>query len=595
MTTTVRYIGTTSPYFETAVTGKPGKWFTGTTGDVSDSDAALLVATGLFEVHADRVLPFAFDAVGAIAGVRLPNMAVAPLGNSGSGAPAWASAFGTAQPQTDPVSSGALAAPTPGTPANEYLSAVGNYGTGTDGSNDWGSHQTKMVRMADGTLFAIYFDASNLLLARSATNGAYGSAWTTVATITNASRHTDDLDAHLLRNPITDQVHLICSASAGVYKVRTYNSDGTYVGEVTVPHIYPAGHPAVGWFGSNGTTKYSAAGIGSDGTIVLTASASGGDSVLGWTATEMDAAKRVQLMRWDGFQWVFSGIYTHRIGPRLAYDRIFVSPPGHAGSIVIVSTVDVKYNDWNIANNPNYVGGGAWPNTDANSTYFGGGRQPRVDCLKIQLSALGAFSRFVVVPYYPRTTDIPGSPGSGDYQAHSISGQLVAIDALGRFWVQTTKGVSGSTTERHLYVVSPTGTLLYDKTNAWGTTAGFMTLPHFDADGAIWSVWVNSGNSMNVKVLTITDTGSDIVVQDQAAATEQRATPLGMNNTTGNYQAINSAHLPDPRRSGSSPSDNFFDVLLQAAADHTGTTPGTTASAFTNGALRIKRVRVGLP
>lgn len=85
MTVTVRYIGTTSPYFETAVTGKPGKWSPGSTGDVSDGDAALLIATGLFEVFADRVLPFAFNSAGGIAGVRLPSGAIASMG-TGSGA-----------------------------------------------------------------------------------------------------------------------------------------------------------------------------------------------------------------------------------------------------------------------------------------------------------------------------------------------------------------------------------------------------------------------------------------------------------------------------------------------------------------------------
>lgn len=85
MTVTVRYIGTTNPYFETAVTGKPGKWTPGDTGDVSDTDAALLIGSGLFEVFSDRLLPFAFDASGAIAGVRLPSGAVFPVAGGGAG------------------------------------------------------------------------------------------------------------------------------------------------------------------------------------------------------------------------------------------------------------------------------------------------------------------------------------------------------------------------------------------------------------------------------------------------------------------------------------------------------------------------------
>lgn len=80
MTVTVRYIGTLNPYFEVAVTGKPTKWTPGRTGDVGDADAALLIATGSFEVYADRPLPFAFNQAGGIAGVRLPSGGIASVG-----------------------------------------------------------------------------------------------------------------------------------------------------------------------------------------------------------------------------------------------------------------------------------------------------------------------------------------------------------------------------------------------------------------------------------------------------------------------------------------------------------------------------------
>lgn len=83
MTVTIKYTGTVDPYFETAVTGKPGKWTRGDTGEVPDADAAALIATGLFEVFADRVLPFAFDAAGGIAGARLPSGEIVPLGTTG--------------------------------------------------------------------------------------------------------------------------------------------------------------------------------------------------------------------------------------------------------------------------------------------------------------------------------------------------------------------------------------------------------------------------------------------------------------------------------------------------------------------------------
>lgn len=49
MTVSVRYIGTSRPYFETGVTGKQTSWYPGQAAAVSDSDAALLLATGVFE------------------------------------------------------------------------------------------------------------------------------------------------------------------------------------------------------------------------------------------------------------------------------------------------------------------------------------------------------------------------------------------------------------------------------------------------------------------------------------------------------------------------------------------------------------------
>lgn len=48
MTVPIQYIGTTDPYFETAVTGKPTKWTRGRVADVADADALLLLQTGLF-------------------------------------------------------------------------------------------------------------------------------------------------------------------------------------------------------------------------------------------------------------------------------------------------------------------------------------------------------------------------------------------------------------------------------------------------------------------------------------------------------------------------------------------------------------------
>lgn len=48
MTTSVIYTGTTRPFFELSITGKPGSWWPQQIKDCSDADAALLVASGAF-------------------------------------------------------------------------------------------------------------------------------------------------------------------------------------------------------------------------------------------------------------------------------------------------------------------------------------------------------------------------------------------------------------------------------------------------------------------------------------------------------------------------------------------------------------------
>lgn len=55
MTTSLKYIGTLEPYFETAITGKPQGWRRGMISPVSDGDAALLKATGLFMASLSEV------------------------------------------------------------------------------------------------------------------------------------------------------------------------------------------------------------------------------------------------------------------------------------------------------------------------------------------------------------------------------------------------------------------------------------------------------------------------------------------------------------------------------------------------------------
>jgi hypothetical protein len=84
MPVTLRYIGATDPFFETAITGAPTKWNRGDSNEVGDSAATLLINSGLFEVYADRVLPFAFSASGEIVGARTPNGVVLPISAGGN-------------------------------------------------------------------------------------------------------------------------------------------------------------------------------------------------------------------------------------------------------------------------------------------------------------------------------------------------------------------------------------------------------------------------------------------------------------------------------------------------------------------------------
>lgn len=102
MPITLRYIGTQNPWFESAVTGRPGKWTPGDSGDVADADVALLLATALFEVAGETVLPFSFDVSGAIIGGRRPDGSVAALRGSGGAVAQTAAITGTALAYTGP-------------------------------------------------------------------------------------------------------------------------------------------------------------------------------------------------------------------------------------------------------------------------------------------------------------------------------------------------------------------------------------------------------------------------------------------------------------------------------------------------------------
>lgn len=509
--------------------------------------------------------------------------------------------------------------PAPGTPANEVITTTGSYGLGSAGSNDWGGHQPKLARMGDGTLFKIWFDGSyNLDLSRSATGGTFGSAWTVVDTIAMTAREAKDKDAHLLRNPVTDQVHLISSDNSGAvsaYRIRTYANSATktLVNDVMVPNRWTGGSAAasVGWFSQTQTPNYSAASIGDDGVIVLVSSLSTG--LLDGSATsEMDAIKRWQLMRWNGGTWTFSPIYSQRLsqlansgtllgsgrdsgGPRLNYDRIWVSPPGHEGYIVGICGMDVKFKDWSATRNPNYSA--AWANTIADATYFGSGRYAEMWMWKVPLSNPASMSIYALAMPQYRTTDLPGSPPSAAYGGFII--QDVFLDSSGRIWIAVNEGDTNTTQLRSLIVCDKTGAQLAKFVSAGGITSGTTGGFFEDLSGAVWMQHVDSGGAMSARLLTTTVTGGvPTAIQTDTAAVQQNTTQWCKNLTTGMYQCIPSAaafQFQPTRRNGSVLSNNWLDMVVGCGPDHTGTAPGTVQTLPTNGTYQFKRVRLQIP
>jgi hypothetical protein len=535
----------------------------------------------------------------AVTGYGATGGDVAATGPSSALVPPWVSSQGFA---ADLAAVGSVTIPSAGgTPANEFLLTNGNL-TFTDGGGNWGAHQNKIVRMQDGTLFAVCFDATNLLLKRSATGGTYGSAWTTAATITNASRRGCDLDAHLLRNAVTDQVHLIASDStANAYRIRTYNSAGSLVNDWNVPDQWPGSgaKSTTGWLAihvSDAMTNYSAAGIGPDGTICLAASVST-DTVEGVTPSEINAIKRWQLLRWNGSSWYASKIYKKQIGPRLTYDRIWVSPPGRPGEVIAFAQVDVKVNDWyNSGWNPNYSAG-TWPNAAADSTYFGFGRFPECSVWSVPVDdpSEANFTTEVVLPRNIRTVDITGNAQS--YQAYTTWD--AHIDGRGRLWVAYGEGDGNTTLLRNLTVYDLVAKAQkYDVQSAGTVTSGFIGPFHEEVTGVMWLGWLNNGNSMDGRLMSTTDTGSSLTVQAYTAAATQAGTgkPWVRNQATDYYHGIEHTCIYPSRRNGSVISSNWFDMLIYAAADHTGgAAPGTTLTASSDGTMRPKRVRVQVP
>lgn len=490
---------------------------------------------------------------------------------------------------------GAVTSLVPSTPANEYITTTGAYST-TEGSLTWGGHQSTMVRMSDQTVFAIALESADLLLRRSATGGTYGGAWTTVATISNASRAVIDLDAHLLRNPVTDQVHLIATDSTNRLRVRTYHSAGTLVSDVLVPDAYPGYDATKNWLRDGGTagTAYSSASIGSDGTIAICRAVTSTPPAY---VPNMVAGLQVQTLKWNGATWKFSGARMIDVGERMSYNRVWVSPPGHEGYIVGLGMVDVKWGEWTQARNP-YYSAEAWPNTEpvagaSKDDYFGGSF-PEIRAWKLPLHTLSAISIKTVLPAQYRTTDVPASPTRANFGGHKVFS--VSMDYKGRIWFSYNSAPDFTTLVRYITVLNTDLSTAYTVTNPGGVTFGSIEYHHHDLAGNTWLGFQYSGSTpLSIRVLSTSESGGTLTVQNYAAATDIATGALGQNLTTARWETWQQYPRMCDERNGSTRTHNWFEVVRLSSGDYTGTAPGTTPVNAADGSMKAKRVRIQLP
>lgn len=103
MTTKVRYTGSESPYFAPPSTGVMEAWRPGVMADVSDSQAAALVALDVFEIHSPAPVMFG-DAAGTT--IALPDASTVELANYSRSLPTYGVLLSA------PTVAGRLAAPT---------------------------------------------------------------------------------------------------------------------------------------------------------------------------------------------------------------------------------------------------------------------------------------------------------------------------------------------------------------------------------------------------------------------------------------------------------------------------------------------------
>lgn len=214
----------------------------------------------------------------------------------------------------------ALSAVSPPVPL-PFLKTITSIATDlTSYTEGWpGSVSGKIALMRDGTVFAWAGRASpgRVALFRIAT----GKSFTELISV-----NTDFAHALLMRNPVTDQVHLFVAVGASYassFQVYTYNSDGTAAG---------APQPVPGDMCLNLSTSgaYFFGGIGEDGQVCLVSSVKAATgtsySTANWQNQTLDFKKFIQWGSWDPAAQTWSWDKALRLGngPRTAYDSVHI-------------------------------------------------------------------------------------------------------------------------------------------------------------------------------------------------------------------------------------------------------------------------------
>lgn len=476
--------------------------------------------------------------------------------------------------------------PAPATPALEYVSALAENsgGGGTVGTYNFAPQGSRNVTMSDGTVFSLVLsnDATSKLYRQAP--GGYGVSSHTLVTSRAEQR---DLNTHILRNAVFDQVHLIYCNSSTTYAVATYSSAGVLVDDTTVT---TGGSDA--WFADGGSTRYSAAGISPNGTICLTNSVSVPATVDGiTTSSSIDAAKRIQKMRWDGASWTFGAIGTVYEGRRIVYEYVFVDPPGREGWVVGVGRFDVSTKPLNQQYNPYYRT--TWTNNDsgAHTSFTFTGLvtwRARYDNIR------NTYERQIMVHPIWRQTDLPStSPTANQRGDFSIFG--CTMDKFGRIWASIwQEDPVGATTNRLVTLHDWRGVEL--KRVDLGGSQGHGSFLE-KSDGTMYHRWLYTfATPYTHRIRLITEGASSLSLQSVAAGVNQDLTAIGANLDTGYAMAQETRFTAADRRGGSVLANNQHSVWEAVYGDFTGgAAPGTTPPSTTGDPISVKRVVVQLP